>query len=49
MAPRCAFGAPPPKKKLGRARKEGSVTLYTSMAPTGVGHFLKEFEKKYGI
>ena len=39
----------PPKKKLGSARKEGSVTLYTSMAPTEAGPFLKEFEKKYGI
>ena len=34
---------------LGRARKEGLVTLYTSMAPTEAGPFLKEFEKKYGI
>ena len=34
---------------LERARKEGSVTLYTSMAPTEAGPLLKEFEKKYGI
>ena len=34
---------------LGRARKECSVTLCTSMAPTGAGPFFKEFEKKYGI
>ena len=34
---------------LERERKEGSVTLYTSMAPTEAGPLLKEFEKKYGI
>ena len=34
---------------LGSTRKECSVTLYTSMAPTGAEFFLKEFEKKYGI
>ena len=44
--PRYAFGAYPPRWS---ARKEGSVTLYTSMAPTEAGPLLKEFEKKYGI
>ena len=34
---------------LDRARKEGTVTLYTSMAPTEAGPMLKAFEKKYGI
>lgn len=34
---------------LERARKEGTVTLYTSMAPTEAGPLMKEFEKKYGI
>jgi iron(III) transport system substrate-binding protein len=34
---------------LERARKEGSVTLYTSMAPTEAGPLLKAFEAKYGI
>ena len=34
---------------LERARKEGSITLYTSMAPTEAGPLLKEFERKYGI
>ncbi len=34
---------------LERARKEGTVTLYTSMAPTEAGPMLKAFEKKYGI
>jgi len=34
---------------LERARKEGTVTLYTSLAPTESGPLLAEFEKKYGI
>jgi len=34
---------------LERARKEGSVTLYTSLAPTESKPLLQEFEKKYGI
>ena len=34
---------------LGSARKEGSVTLCTAMAPTEAGPLLKEFEKKYDI
>ncbi len=34
---------------LERARKEGTVTLYTSMAPTESTPLMKEFEKKYGI
>lgn len=34
---------------LERARKEGTVTLYTSMAPTEAGPLLKAFETKYGI
>ena len=35
--------------QLASARKEVSVTLCTSMAPTEAGPFFKEFEKKYGI
>jgi iron(III) transport system substrate-binding protein len=31
------------------ARKDGSVTLYTSMAPTESGPLTKAFEKKYGV
>jgi iron(III) transport system substrate-binding protein len=31
------------------AKKEGTVTLYTSMAPSEAGPLLKAFEKKYGI
>ena len=34
---------------LERARKEGVVSFYTSMAPTEAGPLTKEFEKKYGI
>ncbi len=34
---------------LERARKEGTVTLYTSMAPTEASPLLKAFEAKYGI
>jgi len=34
---------------LERARKEGTVTLYTSLAPTESKPLLQEFEKKYGI
>jgi iron(III) transport system substrate-binding protein len=34
---------------LERARKEGMVSLYTSMAPTESTPLMKEFEKKYGI
>ena len=34
---------------LDRARKEGTVTLYTSLAPTESKPLLQEFEKKYGI
>ena len=38
-----------PTRQLASARKEVSVTLCTSMAPTEAGPFFKEFEKKYGI
>jgi iron(III) transport system substrate-binding protein len=34
---------------LERAKKEGGLTLYTSLAPTESGPLLAEFEKKYGI
>jgi iron(III) transport system substrate-binding protein len=34
---------------LERARKEGAVTLYTSLAPTESVPLMAEFEKKYGI
>lgn len=34
---------------LERARKEGAVSIYTSMAPTESGPLMKAFEKKYGI
>ena len=34
---------------LERARKEGAVTLYTSLAPTESAPLMAEFEKKYGI
>jgi iron(III) transport system substrate-binding protein len=32
-----------------RAKKEGSLTLYTSLSPTESGPLMAEFEKKYGI
>ena len=32
-----------------RARKEGGVTLYTSLSPTESAPLMAEFEKKYGI
>ncbi len=34
---------------LERAKKEGSLTLYSSMAPSEVGPLVKEFEKKYAL
>ena len=34
---------------LERAKKEGSLTLYTSLSPTESGPLMAEFEKKYGI
>ncbi len=34
---------------LERAKKEGSLTLYTSLAPTEATPLTKEFERKYGI
>jgi iron(III) transport system substrate-binding protein len=34
---------------LERAKKEGSLTLYSSMAPSEVGPIVKEFEKKYAL
>ncbi len=34
---------------LDRAKKEGSLTLYSSMAPSEVGPIVKEFEKKYAL
>ncbi len=34
---------------LERAKKEGGLTLYTSLSPTESGPLAAEFEKKYGI
>lgn len=42
-------GADREARLLEGARAEGTVTLYTSMAPSESGPLLKAFEKKYGI
>jgi iron(III) transport system substrate-binding protein len=34
---------------LEKAKKEGTLTLYTSMAPSEIGPLVKEFEKKYAL
>jgi iron(III) transport system substrate-binding protein len=34
---------------LERAKKEGGLTLYTSLSPTESGPLMAEFEKKYGL
>ncbi len=42
-------GADRNARVLERARQEGSVTVYTSLAPTEAAPLVEAFEKKYGI
>src|SRR4051812_25804025 len=44
-----ALAAPPDSAWIDRARKEGSVTLYTSMQVVDSRPLTEAFEKKYGI
>ncbi len=44
-----AVAAPPDAAWIGRARKEGAVTLYTSMQLVDSRPLTEAFEKKYGI
>jgi iron(III) transport system substrate-binding protein len=37
------------QRLIERARQEGSVTIYTSLAPTEASPLVEAFEKKYGI
>src|SRR6478672_5379229 len=42
-------GADRDARLVERARAEGSVTLYTSLAPTETKPLAEAFEKKYGV
>src|SRR5438874_10904323 len=42
-------GADRAQRLLSEAKKEGSLTLYTTMTPEDAGPLVAEFEKKYGI
>ena len=42
-------GADRTKWLLDHAKAEGTLTLYTSLAPTEAGPILKEFEKRFGV
>ena len=42
-------GADRAQRLLDGARREGSVNLYTSMAPTEIGPVSEAFEKKTGV
>ncbi|MDQ6685377.1 MAG: extracellular solute-binding protein [Pseudomonadota bacterium] len=42
-------GADRDARLVERARREGSVSVYTSLAPTEAGPIVEAFEKKYGI
>ena len=41
--------AQPPGGLLDRAKREGNLTLYTSLAPTEAQPLADAFEKKYGV
>ena len=53
MSPHAAVynykGADRAARLLERAKAEGSVTLYTSLAPTESGPLAEAFEKKFGV
>ena len=42
-------GADRAQRLIAKAREEGSLTLYTSMAPTESGPLAQAFQQKYGI